>query len=126
MIDPHENLDQEQLLILEAVTQHRTKQEAADALGIGIATLYRRLRDMELREAIKAAKIEAIEDTSSALQQMSIRAAVALDTIVHSSEAPYPTRVTAASKILDMAYRSHELENVVAEIEELKQAVGIN
>jgi hypothetical protein len=122
----HENLDEEQSRILEALLTYPTKAEAAKALGISRATLYRRLSDRELKEAERQARTLALSDATASLQNLAREAAVTLSVIMGSEDAPYSARVAAASKLLDLAYRAFELENVAGEVERLKEAAGLD
>jgi transposase len=116
-----ENLNDEQARIVEALLTHTTKEEAAKALGVSRATLYRWLQDKELRLAERQARNLALSDATASLQRLANEAALMLSVIMASEQAPYSSRVAAASKLLDLAYRSFELESVAAEIEDLKQ-----
>jgi transcriptional regulator with PAS, ATPase and Fis domain len=40
--------EMERQMIREALTRHSNKKQAADELGIGIATLYRKIKKYEL------------------------------------------------------------------------------
>ena len=116
-----ENLDHEQEQTLEALLAYPTKEAAAKALGISRATLYRRLETEELRQAEKEARSHAISDATATIQRLANDAANVLSVIMNNTEAPYSSRVACASKLLDMAYRSFELENVADELAELKR-----
>ena len=116
-----DNLDEEQQRTLEALLTHNTKGEAAKALGLGRTTLYRRLQAEELKWAEKEARAMALADATASLHRLANEAAITLSVIMNSDKAPYSSRVAAASKLLDLAYRSYELENVAAEIEALKE-----
>src|SRR5829696_7188622 len=112
----HENLNEEQSRILEALLTYPCKADAARALGISRSTLYRKLREGELKEAERDARTLALSDATASLQNLAREAAVTLSVIMGSSDAPYSARVAAASKLLDLAYRSFELENVASEV----------
>ena len=117
----YNNMDEEQQLIFDAVAAADTKEDAARALGISRATLYRRLNEAEIQEALNHARTVALKEATHSLQKLANDAAVTLSVIMGSKEAPYSSRVAAASKLLDLAYRSYELESVAGEIEELKR-----
>jgi hypothetical protein len=89
--------------------------------NISRATLYRRLQEEALRGAEREARTLALSDATASLQRLANEAAMMLSVIMASKDAPYSSRVAAASKILDLAYRSFELENVSAEIDALKE-----
>ena len=99
------------------------REDAAKALGISIATLYRRLRDTELREAERMARTQALEEATGSLQKLANEAALTLSVIMKTDGAPFSARVAAASKLLDLAYRSYEMDAIVQEIEQLKAEI---
>jgi DNA-binding transcriptional MocR family regulator len=115
------NLDADQQLVLDAVLKYPNKEDAAQALGISRATLYRRIQEVEIQDALREIRRSALGDTSTSLQRLSTEAAVTLSVIMKASEAPFSARVAAASKLLDLAYRAHELEDVTDEIAALKR-----
>jgi hypothetical protein len=114
------NMDTEQQMVFDAVCAASTKEEAANALGISRATLYRRLQEVEIKEALQHARSVALQEATASLQKLANEAAITLSVIMQCKEAPYSSRVAAASKLLDLAYRSYELEEVAGQIEELK------
>jgi hypothetical protein len=121
MIGNHENLDDEQQRILDALLTYPSRELAAKSLGISIATLYRRLRDAELRDAERNARQQALGEATASLQRLANDAAHMLAVIMNTDGAPFSARVAAASKLLDLAYRTYELESIVDEVEKLKQ-----
>ena len=117
-------LSQEQSETLEALLSSNTKEEAAAKLGISRSTLYRRLADAELKAAYRAARSEAIAGASARLQLAAETAVAALVDIVTDGSVNPHVRVTAARGLLEMAYKSFELEDLEARLEELEEAVA--
>lgn len=115
-------LSREQSETLDALLEARSKQEAATRLGISRATLYRRLRDPDLKEAYRAARSEALADATATLQVAAVVAVKALlDILSDPTVAPY-VRVTSASRVLELAYKAYELEDLEARLEALEAA----
>jgi hypothetical protein len=121
----HENIDEEYQRIIDALLTHPTKEAAAKALGISRATLYRWLQDEDLKNAEREARSMALSDATSSIHKLANEAALTLSVIMKSDAAPFSSRVAAASKLLDMAYRSFELENVVEELDRLKADLNL-
>jgi regulatory Fis family protein len=119
-------LDAEQLETLEALTTHATKTEAASALGISRASLYRRLESEDLREAYESLRHRKRDDALDLSINAAEGAMLVLMSICHDESVPASVRVQAANKIWDAFTRGTELRDVMAEIEELKQTVGVN
>jgi hypothetical protein len=118
-------LDQDQAATLHAIMSAPTRKEAAHILGISESTLYRRLRDPDLKAAYRAARHEALSDATTALQVTALAAVVALRELVTDRTINPHVRAVVARTVLDFAYKTDELENVEAEIEELKERLGI-
>lgn len=59
------------------------------------------------------------------LHRLAASTVAALFAIVKNEDVAPHARVSAASKILDMAYRSAELVDVQAEIDALKEQLGV-
>jgi predicted DNA-binding protein (UPF0251 family) len=110
----------EQHLIDTAITSP-TKTEAAKALGISRATLYRHLREPHIKAAYEDVRRAKIEDATGALQHEAEAAVSILATIAADPGIPAHVRVTAAGKILDLALQAYELDGLAVRIEQLEQ-----
>jgi AcrR family transcriptional regulator len=119
------NLDDEQQLILDVLLSCPTKDDAAKALGISRATLYRRIQDIEIQEALAEVRRTALHDVTGSLHRLANDAAITLSVIMNAKEAPFSARVAAASKLLDLAYRSFELQEISEEIQALKKDLAL-
>jgi|SRR5215211_3549660 len=106
--------------IIEALLTSPTRREAARKLGVSESTLYRRLRDKEVREAYRAARMDALNETTATLQIASFEAAAALRELATDSTVNPHVRLGACRAILDLAYKASEIEDIRAEIEEMK------
>jgi|SRR5215207_9185615 len=118
-------LSDEDERILAALIAYPTKTAAAKALGISRSTIYYKLQNGDLRAAYEELRSEAIADATDSLMTVAESAVSVLHNLANDTGVPAQTRVTAAGKILDMALRAHELLNIKAEIEELKERLGI-
>lgn len=117
-------LSREQAATLDALLEARSKTEAAARLGISRATLYRRLRDPDLKEAYRMARSEALADATARLELGAEVAVAALLSIVTDTTAPAYARITAAGKVLELAYRAHELEDLEGRIAALEEVAA--
>ncbi|MBA3030869.1 MAG: hypothetical protein FP816_18925 [Desulfobacteraceae bacterium] len=95
-----------------ALISEPTIQAAAAATGIGETTLYRWLHDKEFQKAFYAARREIIGQSITRLQQASGKAVTTLVEIMSDQDKPASTRVTAAKTVLEMAFKSIELEGL--------------
>jgi len=119
-----ENFDEERQRILDALTTHTTRAAAAKALGYSRATLYRRIAELELQEAERSLRVEALAEASATVQRLAERMIVTLATIAANEKMPASARVAAASKVIDTAYRSHELEDLEGRLAELEKELA--
>jgi AcrR family transcriptional regulator len=111
--------------IIEALLTSPTRAEAAKKLGVSRSTLYRRLQDEEVRAAFRAARMDALTESTATLQIASFEAASALRELATDSTVNPHVRLGACRAILDLAYRAAEIEDVRAEIEQLKAELGV-
>jgi hypothetical protein len=121
----HENIDEDYQRIVDALLNNPTKEAAAKALGISRATLYRWLQDEDLRNLEREAREMALSDATASVHRLANEAALTLSVIMKSDAAPYSSRVAAASKLLDLAYRAYETEAIVDELTQLKQDLNL-
>jgi hypothetical protein len=114
-------LDDEQLEVIEAILHTRTRADAASALGISERTLYRRLQDEELKTAlrlIREARAKALTDRL--LTEVDEAANTLIE--IHSNKANEPpARSLAAYRILTLALKARETEDVAERLEALEE-----
>lgn len=108
---------------LEALITFPTIKEAAQQSGMSESTLYRYLNDEEFKQAYRNAKKEIMRGVSNSIQMASTIAIKTLVDVMTDSKANAMARVTASSKMLDLAYQSHKDEDVYAELEDLREMV---
>jgi AcrR family transcriptional regulator len=110
--------------VLEALYTTPSKSAAARKLGIARSTLYRYLRDEDIREAYTEWRRAAIADAVDSLQGVAEQAVVVLHNLANDPDAPPNVRVTAASRILEMALRAHELSDMHERLEALEKELA--
>jgi transposase-like protein len=107
--------------VIAALMTSTTREEAASKLGVSRSTLYRWLQqDEELKEAFRSARSTALQEGTTTLQMASYEAAAALRSLVLDTNVNPHVRLGACRAILEYAYRATEVEDVRAQIEELK------
>jgi hypothetical protein len=107
----------QQKAVLALLTEPNIR-EAARAVKIGERTLYTWLRDRTFANAYHAARAASVSQAIARLQQASGEAVGTLAEVMRDPEAGASARVTAATKILEMAVRG-------VEIEELKRRLAL-
>ncbi len=110
---------------LVALLSEPTISAAAKKAGIGERTLHTWLGEVDFAEAYRTARRQAVRQAIGRLQQVSSKAVDALLDVIDSESTPAPpaVRVSAAFKILDLAMKATELEDLAARIEALEQQV---
>lgn len=119
-----QNLPGKQGRFLEALLASPTIAAAAKKAGISERTGYRWLReDPEFRRRHREAKRQAIEHCTVLLAAGAHGAVAVLLKIANDAAAPASARVAAAGKVLDVALRAVELDDVAGRLEALEAAL---
>lgn len=109
--------------VLAALITERTVDEAAAQAGVGVRTLYRWLAERPaFRDAYRAELRGVMAAVSGRLQGSALRALKAIEQVLDDKEARHADRLAAASKILDLSFRSYELGEVEQRLEALERA----
>lgn len=118
-----EKLSRKQEQAIISLLQMPTISEAAKQAGIGEATLWRWLQNIEFQERYREAKRQAVAQAITRLQQVSTEAVEALRTIMKDAEAKDSARVSAAKAVLEMVLKGSELEDLAARLEQLERLI---
>ena len=116
---------QQQKACLALLTEP-TISAAAQAAGVGERTLYRWLDDPTFATAYRAARRQAVSQAIARLQQLSSGAVAVLAQVAADKNARASSRVAAATKILEVAIKAVELEDLEARISVLEEAQHAN
>lgn len=114
-------LPAKQELALRAIISHPTLKEAARAAGVSDATLWRYMQDEEFSKRLREARRDALSHTAVRIQQASSEAVTVLRDVMLKEDSPASARITAARTLLDYSFRVVELDEIKAQIEELKE-----
>jgi transposase-like protein len=107
-----------------ALLTQRNVEEAARAVGIGVATLLRWQKEPEFQKAYRDARRAAFGQAVARLQQMSGAAVAMLGKMMVEPTAPPSTRVRAAEVIINHAAKAIEIEDIEARVTELERAAA--
>jgi hypothetical protein len=105
-----------------ALLSQRNVEDAARAVGIGVKTLLRWMKEPEFDSAYRAAKRAAFSQAIARLHQMTSAAATTLGKIMVDPNSPASTRLRAADIILNHTAKAIEIEDVEARVAALEQA----
>jgi DNA-binding MurR/RpiR family transcriptional regulator len=97
--------------------------DAASAIGISEATLWRWLQDTDFQENYRAAKRQVLSQSISSLQNATSDAVRTLQDVMRDDGAPHSARNQAAKTILEFAFRGIEAEEVETRLAALEKAM---
>jgi hypothetical protein len=104
-----------------ALLQGSTREAAAEAAGINVATLYRWQKDPQFQKAMLDARMQVFGQAMGQLQQASHTAVETLVKIMTDLEAPAGGRVQACRCVLELSRKSLELDDLRIQVEELQE-----
>ena len=108
---------------IAALLEGRTIVEAAKVAKIGERTLQEWLASPWFRAEYDAAKRRLLNETIASLRAIGRGTVHKLNDILSDKTATPIARVSAGRAILDTLLRSVEMEDIVAQLEELKEAL---
>ncbi len=107
--------------MIAALLSSPTVQQAAATAGVSEQTAYRWMReDAAFDTAYRAARRQAVQHAVARLQQTSGAAVTILLSIAADKNAPASARVAACCKVLDLAFKAVELEDIEARLSDLE------
>jgi hypothetical protein len=107
---------------LSALLSEPSITKAAEKIGVNESTLRRWLGEAAFDAAYRQARREAVGQAISRLQQVATHAVTVLLQVMADPKTPASVRVAAASKVLDLAIRAIELEDIEARLAALEEA----
>lgn len=108
-------------IIIIALLEQGSIRAAASALGIGEATIYKRMKNETFMQQYKEAKAECIKAATTRLQRISLLAANTLESIMNDEEVTPQVRLNAANAALSHVVKMTEIAEFVDDIEELER-----
>jgi hypothetical protein len=106
---------------IAALLTHRTTEEAALAVGIGISTLWRWMKEREFKAAYLQARREAVSQAVARIQQATGAAGVTILKLMTDPSVPAAVRLRAAECVFGMAVKGIETEDIEARVAELER-----
>lgn len=119
-----ENLNIRQDRFLKALLEAPSVDLACKQAGINRTTGYKYLKDDVFLTEYRKLRREAMQQVTARLQKTSEQAVTVLQEIMVDSDNSPNARVQAAKNVLDVAYRSLELDDVQARIEEIEKVIN--
>jgi hypothetical protein len=106
---------------IAALLTETTIEAAATVCGVSLRTLKRWLADDGFQREYRAARRHLVERATGRLREAMGRAVKVLDEVAADKEAASAARVTAASRIIELGLRSHEVEDLQERLERLER-----
>ncbi|MGV3304344.1 replication protein [Streptococcus suis] len=101
-----------------------TVTEASKLAGIARSTGQKYLKDITFKRAYRQYRTDIMQQAAGKLQNASIRAVEVLEEIMNDETVSPYARQQAAQTILNMAMKSHEVDNVLEIVEELELRIA--
>lgn len=118
-------LNQRQDKFLKALLETSSIEHACEKANIAKTTAYRYLKDETFMKEYRSIRRELMQDVTAKLQKSSIDAVNTLNEVMLDDTATPSSRVQAAKNVLDVAYRSIEIDDTQERLEELEKTVGV-
>lgn len=118
-------LNQRQDKFLKALLETSSVEEACRMADINKNTGYKYLKDETFMKEYRSIRRQLMQDVTAKLQKSSIDAVNTLNEVMLDDTATPSSRVQAAKNVLDVAYRSIEIDDTQERLEELEKAVGV-
>ena len=110
---------------IAALLTSRNVEEAAKAVGIGVATLLRWLQVPEFQKAYRNARRAAFGQAIARLQQASTAAASTLMKLMVDPSIPPSVRARAADSVLNHSKHAIEIEDIDVRVAALEHAAEV-
>jgi hypothetical protein len=98
-------------------------QEASEASGVVVSTLWRWCREPDFKQALREGRLDLMEGAVGKIQQACSEAVETLQSVMKNEESPASSRVAAARCIIEMALNAVELQDIESRLTALEQAV---
>ena len=108
---------------IAALLTQRNTEDAARAVGIGVSTLLRWMKEPEFEAGYREARRLAFGQSVARLQQASSAAVSTLLKVMVDTASPPATRIRAADSVLAHASKAIEIEDIAARLTDLERNV---
>lgn len=123
MNETERNLTPKQQKALACLLTEATMEGAAKAAKISKVTLYEWLKQPEFKNALDDARHLLFGDGLATLKAAMTEGIEALRAALNDPEATVANKITAATKLIELALRSHETMEVEARLQALESKV---
>ena len=117
-------LNQRQERFLKAMLETTSIEQACAVASITKNTAYKYLKDETFMKEYRALRRELMQQVTATLQKSSSDAVKTLNEVMLDVDSTPNSRVQAAKNILEMAYRSLELDDIQERLEVIEKSLG--
>ena len=118
------SLTQKQQDFLNAMLTSKTVEEATEKADITRNTAYRYLNNDEWQKEYRQKRNELTDTLTSHLLQLGTQAIETLESNMTDPDATPATKNTTAKTILDYIYSNYDREQIVEELEEIREIIA--
>jgi uncharacterized protein YggE len=122
-MNDYTNLEPGQERAIISLLSEPTLKAAAASAGISETTLWRWLKDTDFARAYREARRETIEQATAQLQALASEAVRTLGQILRDDNVAPHVRASAAARVLALAYKSRELDDLESRLETLEASI---
>ena len=112
--------------LIVALLTCSTLKEAAAQCGCSVRTLIRRREDEAFRQQFEAAKSAMVSQATSKLRAEGGKAVDVLAEVARDVDAPAGSRAVAASRLLELMLKAHEVETLEARLTALEKSLEVD
>lgn len=108
---------------LKALLEASSIEKACELAGINKTTGYKYLKDEKFLTEYRKIRREAMQQVTARLQKTSEEAVDVLREVMNDKKATPSSRVQSAKNVLEIAYRSIELDDIQERIETIESKI---
>jgi hypothetical protein len=108
-----------------ALLTARNQEEAAQSVGVSLATLQRWQKEPEFEKALRKARMAAFRQSMARLQQASVPAVTTLLKLMVDAGSPATVKARCAYYILDQTRKGIETEEIEKRVAELERTAEL-
>jgi hypothetical protein len=120
----NDRLTKRQRALISALLEHGTVARASEVAKIPLSTAHRWMQQPEFVAALRASR-RVLTDRATTILQISMQVcAVKLHRMAIDESLPPSIQFAACVRVLELGYRSEELSDLQAEVDELKEMLA--
>lgn len=113
-----------QRALISALLEHATVARASEVTGVPLSTAHRWMQQPEFVAALRSSR-RVLTDRATAILQISMTVCAAkLRKMALDESLPPSLQFAACCRVLELGYRGEELNDMQAEIDELKETLA--